>query len=432
MRPGFAGTLLTFSLLLSEPTAPHAADVTRSGQPVFDRVVELVDEEFYDTTALVRFNAAARAQIDGRLHSIAAASSPSDVDDAITSVLSSLRVSHTGRYKPDTIDYFELSDIFRFAIRNDIRRLFPPDGEVRYPGIGMVTTVDGDRRFVADVYDGSPAERAGLLVGDEILSVDGLPYREIGSFAGKVGRSVEIRLRRHRDAAPISAKVQVERLRPLLMFERAIDKSLALSERDGHKIGYVRMWTLSTRNGLDIVAEALATGRLKGAEGVVVDLRGRWGGGPADAAELFVGDTPSFRLVPRRGDATLANFRWRKPVIALIDKGTRSGLELFAYALRQNAIPLVGERTAGALLAGRAYVLPDDSLLELAVSDAVIDNDLRLEAVGIEPDISVTSPLAYAAGRDPQREAAVNEMARMLAAGKNGKTSAPLDPALTR
>jgi len=432
MRPGFAGTLLTIALLLSEPTALHAVDVTRSGQPVFDRVVELVDEEFYDTTALARFNAAARAQIDGRLHSIATTSSPSDVDDAITSVLSSLRVSHTGRYKPDTIDYFELSDIFRFAIRNDVRRLFPPDGEVRYPGIGMVTAVDGDRRFVADVYDGSPAEKAGLLIGDEILSVDGLPYREIGSFADKVGRSVEIRLRRHRDAASISAKVQVERLRPLPMFERAIDKSLALSERDGHKIGYVRMWTLSTRNGLNIVAEALATGRLKNAEGVVVDLRGRWGGGPADAAELFVGDTPSFRLVPRRGDATLANFRWRKPVIALIDKGTRSGLELFAYSLRQNAIPLVGERTAGALLAGRAYVLPDDSLLELAVSDAVIDNDLRLEAVGIEPDISVASPLAYAAGRDPQREAAVNEMARMLAAGKNGRISAPLDPALTR
>jgi len=427
-----SGTLLTFALLLSEATALHAVDVTRSGQPVFDRVVELVDEEFYDTTALARFNAAARAQIDGRLHSIATTSSPSDVDDAITSVLTSLRVSHTGRYKPDTIDYFELSDIFRFAIRNDIRRLFPPDGEVRYPGIGMVTTVDGDLRFVADVYDGSPAEKAGLLVGDEILTVDGLPYREIGSFADKVGRSVEIRLRRYRDAAPISAKVQVERLRPLPMFERAIDESLALSERDGHKIGYVRMWTLSTRNGLNIVAEALATGRLKNAEGVVVDLRGRWGGGPADAAELFVGDTPSFRLVPRRGDATLANFRWRKPVIALIDNGTRSGLELFAYALRQNAIPLVGERTAGALLAGRAYVLPDDSLLELAVSDAVIDNDLRLEAVGIEPDISMASPLAYAAGRDPQREAAVNEMARMLAAGKNGKTSAPLDPALTR
>ncbi|NRQ16429.1 S41 family peptidase [Ensifer sesbaniae] len=432
MGQGCLGTLLTFSLLLSTLDAPYAADVTRSGQPVFDRVVELVDEEFYDTTALDRFNAVARAQIDGKRHSISAASPPSDVDDAITSALASLRVSHTGRYKSDTIDYFELSDIFRFAIRDDLRRLFPPDGEVRYPGIGMVTAVDGGRRFVADVYDGSPAEKAGLLVGDEILSVDGLPYREIGSFAEKVGRSVEIRLRRHRDAAPISAKVQVERLRPLPMFERAIDESLALSEREGHKIGYVRLWTLSTRNGLDIVAEALATGRLKDAEGVIVDLRGRWGGGPADAAELFVGDTPSFRLVPRRGDATLANFRWRKPVVALIDKGTRSGLELFAYALRQNAIALVGERSAGALLAGRAYVLPDDSLLELAVSDAVIDNGLRLEGIGIEPDRAVPFPLAYAAGKDPQREAAIGEMVRMLEDGTTGHAAPSQEPAATR
>uniref|UniRef100_UPI002FE1989B S41 family peptidase n=1 Tax=Sinorhizobium chiapasense TaxID=501572 RepID=UPI002FE1989B len=432
MRPGFSGTLLAFSLLLSTPAAPGAADVTRSGQPVFDRVVELVDKDFYNTTALARFNTAARAQIDGRTHPISAASPPSDVDDAITSILSSLRVSHTGRYKPDTIDYFELSDIFRFAIRDDLRRLFPPDGEVRYPGIGMVTAVDGGRRFVADVYDGSPAEKAGLLVGDEILSVDGLPYREIGSFTDKVGRSVEIRLRRHPDAVPTSVKVQVERLRPLPMFERAIDESLALSEREGHKVGYVRLWTLSTRSGLDIIAQALATGRLKDAEGVIVDLRGRWGGGPADAAELFVGDTPSFRLVPRRGDATLANFRWQKPVVALIDKGTRSGLELFAYALRQNAIPLVGERSAGALLAGRAYVLPDDSLLELAVSDAVIDNDLRLEGIGIEPDRAVPFPLAYAAGRDPQREVAIGEMVRMLEAGTTGHAAPSQEPAATR
>lgn len=209
-----------------------------------------------------------------------------DVDDAITSVLSSLSVSHTGRYKPDMIDYFELSDIFRFAIRDDIRRLFPPDGEVRYPGIGMVTTVENGHRFVVDVYDGSPAKKAGLLVGDEILAVDGDPYREIGSFDGKVGSSVDIRLQRERGAAPMSIRVPVEQLRPLPMFERAIDESVTLSERAGHRIGYVRMWTLSTRHGLDIVADALANGALKDAEGLVVDLRGRWGGGPADAAEL--------------------------------------------------------------------------------------------------------------------------------------------------
>ncbi|WDZ81035.1 S41 family peptidase (plasmid) [Ensifer adhaerens] len=432
MGPGLSVAVLSLSFFLSASAASSADDLPRSGQPVFDRVVELVNANFYDGKALDRFNAAVRTKIEPGKTPISATSPVGEVDDAIASVLATLRVSHTGRYKPDTIDYFELSDIFRFAIRDDIRRLFPPDSEVRYPGIGMVTVVEDGLRLVIDVYDGSPAEKAGLLVGDEILTVDGRPYQEIGSFEGKVGRSVYIRLRRERGAEPISIKVQVERLRPLPMFERAIDESVTLSERDGYRIGYVRMWTLSTRNGLDIVADALANGALKDADGLVVDLRGRWGGGPADAAELFVGDTPSFRLIPRRGEATLANFRWRKPVIALIDKGTRSGLELFAYTLRQNAVPLVGQRTAGALLAGRAYVLPDDSLLEIAVSDAVIEKDLRLEGVGIEPDISVVSPLAYAAGNDPQREAAVTEMARMLASSKNGRVGAPLNPAFTR
>ena len=57
------------------------------------------------------------------------------------------------------------------------------------------------RWFVSDVYDGLPADRAGILVGDEIAAVDGKPYREIGSFEGKVGQTVEISLRRRADDA---------------------------------------------------------------------------------------------------------------------------------------------------------------------------------------------------------------------------------------
>ncbi|USJ26945.1 S41 family peptidase (plasmid) [Ensifer adhaerens] len=417
---------------MSTAAMAWAAELPRSGEPTFDRVIELVNANFYDGKALDRFNTAAQAEITDPVAALSRTSPASRVDAAVTSVLASLGVSHTGRFKADTIDYFELADIFRFAIRDDMRRLFPPDGAARYPGIGMVTTLDNGQRFVSDVYDGSAAKKAGLLVGDEILSVDGQAYHEIGSFEDKVGRTVELRLRRHRDADPLSLQVPVESLRPLPMFERAIEESIALVETGGWKIGYVRLWTLSTRNGLNLVAEALSSGRLKAAEGLVVDLRGRWGGGPADAAEFLVGGTPTFRLVPRRGEATLANFRWQKPVVALIDNGTRSGLELFAYTLRQHGIPLVGERTVGALLAGRAYVLPDDSLLEVAVSDAVIGDGLRLEGVGIAPDLQVAFPLAYAAGKDPQREAAIAEMVRVLQATPEPETLPAQEPAATR
>ncbi|AHK45777.1 putative exported carboxyl-terminal protease protein [Ensifer adhaerens OV14] len=432
MRNAILRAAQTSILLAFISVIAFAADVPQSGDAVFDRVITLVNSEFHDENALDRFNAAAKKEIESAAPALSTTGSTARVDAAIEATLASLQASHNGRFKSDTIAYFELSDIFRFAIRDELRRLFPPDGEVSYAGIGMVTQLIGDARFVTDVYDGSPAAKAGIVMGDEILAVDGKPYREIASFQGKVGQSVDVRLRRKADAALTSIKVAVERLRPLPTFEKAIKDSVAVSERDGRKIGYVRFWTLSTRDGLDIVARELSTGRLSNVDGLVVDLRGRWGGGAADAAELFVGDTPSFRLIPRRGKDTLANVRWRGPVVALVDEGTRSGLELFAYALKINGIPLVGERTAGALLAGRAYILPDNSLLEIAVSDAVIDDNVRLEGNGIAPDIRVALPLAYAAGRDPQREAAVSEMLRLLADGTSDRIVTPRQPSLTR
>ncbi len=392
-----------------------AAEPPRSGHPVFDRAVELVIDNFHDVSALDRFSEAVRQQVQDPNSPVTAASSDSRVDAAIAAVLASLQASHTGHFQPDTIDYFELADIFRSGFRNDLRRLFPPDGEVTYPGIGMITQQDDGLRFVTEVYDGSPADRAGILVGDEIVTVDGAAYHEITSFRGKVGRTVDVRLRRHAGAEPMTVKVNVESLKPLPMFEKAIADSATIVERDGRKIGYIRIWTLAARNSMGAVAEALAQGPLKDAEGLVLDLRGRWGGGDSDAAELFVGDTPPFRLIPRKGEDVLANVRWHRPVVAIIDSGSRSGLEVFAYALKVNGIPLVGERTAGALLAGRAYLLPDDSLLELAVLDAVIADDVRLEGNGVEPDIPAAFAVPYAAGNDPQRDAAIDEMRRILA-----------------
>ena len=407
---------LPFALLLSlVPGVSLGLDLPRSGHAVFDRTVELVVDNFYDTSVLDRFGAAVRRQVKDERGTLTAKSAEDRVDAAVDGVLASLGVSHTGRFTADTIDYYELADIFRFAIRSEVKRLFPPDGEVRYAGIGMVTRLEGGLRFVSDVYDGAPADRAGIRVGDEILTVDGLPYREIASFRDKIGHAVDVRLRRHREGLPITVTVAVERLQPLRTFEKAIESSIAVTEREGRRIGYLRLWTLSTRDGLDIVARELASGRLKNADGVIVDLRGRWGGGPPDAADLFVGGVPTFRLISRDGKDMLGTVRWRRPVVAIIDEGSRSGLELFAHALNVNGIPLVGARTAGALLAGRAFLLPDDSLLEVAVSDAVIDDGLRLEGRGVEPDIAVSFSLPYAAGRDPQLDAAMVEMQRILA-----------------
>lgn len=415
MRLKTSAFLAALLLVLGLAPAAPAVEPPHSGHAVFDRAVRLVMDNFHDVSVLDRFVDAVKQEIDDPRSPVTAASPDARVDAAIDSILASLQASHTGRFKPNTIDYFELAGIFRYAIRSDVRRLFPPDGEVSYPGIGLVAKPANGLWFVGDVYDGSPAARSGILVGDEIVAIDGAPYHEIMSFRGKVGRTVEVQIRRRPGQEPISAKVQVELLKPLPMFEQAITDSAAVVERDGRKIGYIRLWTLAAPRSMNVVAEALATGPLKDADGLVLDLRGRWGGGSSDAAELFLGDTPQFRLIRRDGKEIPANVRWHRPVVAIVDEGTRSGLEVFAYALKVNSIRLVGTRTAGALLAATAYLLPDDSLLELAVSDAVIGDDVRLEGSGVVPDVPVPFSLPYAAGQDPQREAAIEEMRRILA-----------------
>ena len=64
-------------------------------------------------------------------------------------------------------------------------------------------------------------------------------------------------------------------------------------------------------------------------------------------------------------------------------------------------------------MAGRAFLLKDDSLLLLAVSDVQVDGE-RLERVGVAPTIEVPFPLEYAAGKDPQLDKAVEVLSRQI------------------
>jgi carboxyl-terminal processing protease len=119
-------------------------------------------------------------------------------------------------------------------------------------------------------------------------------------------------------------------------------------------------------------------------------------------------------LTERDGDRDVMNVKWRKPVALLINGGSRSGKEVLAYGFKKYHVgEVIGTRTAGALLAGRAFLLDDDSLLLLAVADVSVDGE-RLERRGVEPTIEVPFPLAYAAGKDPQIEKAVEVLTRQV------------------
>lgn len=411
MKTRRIAALLVVLLPLLAPAA--MAEAPQSGNAVFDRAVSLVEENFYAPQKLDRFHDAVAVTV-ANLPNLGTINPPV-VGDAIDYVLASLDTSHTGRFVPDQLDYYELVDVFRYGLRDRMRQLFPPEGNVTYAGIGIASrSIDG-KTFITDIYDGGPADRVGVMPGDEILAVDGQPFSEIGSFRGKAGRTATVTVRRQAGGEPIDIAVGVEMLSPSRGFVSAIADSAEVIDHNGYRIGYLRLWEYTERDVRDTIERAL-TGPLAGADALVLDLRSRWGGAPADAADTFVGGAPDMTMVERDGDTNLIHARWRKPMVAIIDQGTRSGMEILAYALRSNGVTMIGQPTAADVVAGRGFLLPDNSLLELAVADVFVDGK-RLEGVGVTPDIPVPFDIRYAAGADPQLATALDEVTRQLAAG---------------
>ncbi len=406
-------TAVLFALVLPLGAGAASAQASlRSGNAVFDRAVDIVLANFYRPSELDQFRDAVSLTVESFPE--LAKAEPALVDDAIDFVLQSLQTSHTARYPKGSVEYYELLDVFRFAARDAVRRLYPPEGNITYDGIGMATrSIDG-AIFVTDVYDGGPADKAGVLPGDEILWVDGKPFTGTEAFRGRTAASSVLTARRERYADPITLTVPVERLEPSESLVEATADSAEIVERDGYRIGYLRIWAYTERDMKATIEEAIA-GPLAEADALVLDLRCRWGGAPADAADTFIGGAPDMTMIFRNGERDLVHARWRKPMVAIIDEGTRSGMEIFAHALKANGVKLIGAPTAGDVVAGRGYVLPDDSLLILAVADVYVDG-MRLEGVGVTPDVAVPFDVRYAAGRDPQRDAAFEEMVKSLAA----------------
>src|SRR4051812_7988125 len=112
MRSRMAGFLAALLVAVVAAAPAVALEAPRSGHPVFDRTVQLVMDKFHDVSALDRFTETVRREIDDPRAPINAATPDARIDAAIVSILASLQASHTGRFKPDTIDYFELADVF--------------------------------------------------------------------------------------------------------------------------------------------------------------------------------------------------------------------------------------------------------------------------------------------------------------------------------
>jgi len=259
------------------------------------------------------------------------------------------------------------------------------------------------RWFARGVFEGSPADRAGVLVGDELVTVDGEAYRPIQSFRGKGGHAVVLRVQRHPGRfVDLEVTPVVEPLSQAM--ERAITKSIRVVNYDGHRFAYLHGWTLLGKTPeygklLELEPEV---------DGLLLDYRDGYGGHWAAASKFLVGDKSG-----NPGRST-----WQKPVVILTADGTRSAKEIVVDRVRRRGrAPLVGLPTPGDVISvGGLRRVATDAIVELP------GHRFPLEGHPTIPDFLVARTIPYCAGKDVQLDAAE----AVLEAWVDGDAASPL------
>lgn len=423
-----------------QPAAPQQTEATAAPSvdlpALFDAVVETIDRKFVDAELLRTLDWQARARTVRP--SVVSATSVDDAVAHINALLSELRTSHTGLFTPDDFRYYVTLDALRGAggTAGLIEERFWGTGPY-FPGIGAFTTSMDGRHFIDGVLEGSPADKAGLKFGDEILTVDSQAYSPVAAFRGKIGSNAGIEIRRSRDAEPVRISVPVIPLIPSVAFSAATKASARVIEKNGRRVGYIHVWavneTRTFRTALTTLEPSIADAprdRARSLDGLIVDMRGRVGGHIGAAGQLLdmlgTAQKPywgSLRVLDRSGKNVAAGsdqasrtgpaarpFPGRS--VILIDHQTRSAGEIMAHGYKRSGFGLaIGTQTAGAVTSGSPHAMPGGLMLYVATNSLEFDGQ-RLEGVGITPDIRIDRPVPYAAGADPVLDAAVEHLAR--------------------
>lgn len=289
--------------------------------------------------------------------------------------------------------------------------------ETEIVGIGVRALVTERGVLVSQVLPESPAARAGLRRGDTMVEIDGRALRAVEDIRGPEGSSFVSKVLRD-DGSYAELKFTRARV-------SVVDP--ATLEVLGGGVGLLRLPTFSAGYDRAQVAGLFRQVKDQGLSGLIIDLRSNGGGlvdnmkhflgfllepaeaigteVPKEAADRYARQTgkDSSDVVavaewvsrktfarPSRVARELGPFQGKLAV--LIDRGSASASEIVAAAMRElRGAPLIGSRTAGAVLVSRVETTADGFLLKVPVSDYVTIKGFRIEGNPLRPDVEASS-----------------------------------------
>jgi len=303
------------------------------------------------------------------------------------------------------------------ALREFVRSL-DPDAELLTPDevaianaprsgdtgdIGLSLAIRGDYPTVIAARDGSPAQKAGLLGGDQIVAIDGQSttrgrvFTVTNQLRGPIGSNVTLRVLDPASGATRDFSV-----------ERAAEQPPAPAPLEflGRGAVYVRVSEF-TPAVLDALRAHLQHPRVQKARGLILDLRNNPGGTflvMLAAVRLFL--RPKADIVAleysnpllRTAFVSDAGEKFAMPVAVLVNGGTAGEAEVFAAALHdQKRARLVGDKTFGRGRLVSQFPLSDGSMLAVPTAVYLPPSRHPFNESGLTPDVAV--PIA----RDEER-----------------------------
>lgn len=268
--------------------------------------------------------------------------------------------------------------------------------EGTYTGIGIRVKKTPDGVLIREVFPGSPAASAGLVKGDLITSVGGIPVARRGAeksviaIAGKPGTQVTLGIRTPGGATKTVKVTRGDVTVPLVEGR--------IVQGDGCKVAVVSLDRFDVGAG-DAVRDEVNTLLGKGATAVVLDLRGD-PGGLLDEAVNVAGDflKRGQVVVSVKGRTTPEEVRKAEgnpidadiPVTVLVDRNSASASEIVTGALKDNGrARVVGEPTFGKSEVQVTQRTSDGGAVKVTIAGYLTPKGTDIGKKGVQPDVRV-------------------------------------------
>ncbi|MEE9216517.1 MAG: S41 family peptidase [Anaerolineales bacterium] len=314
---------------------------------------------------------------------------------AIRGLVDSLEDPHTSYMDPDEF----------------LQANLPLNGE--YEGIGAWVDSEAEYLTIISTMPGSPAEKAGLQAGDQVVGVNGEdvvgmdPSLVIRQVLGPAGTPVNLTIRREGLAEVFDVEIIREK----------IDLPSVQSEMLEDNIAYVRLLSFGAESAQDL-NRALRDLLADDPVGLILDLRGNGGGflnAAVDVASEFIPD--GVILIERFGDGEETLYQARSggrateiDMVVLMNGGSASASEIVAGAIQDHGRGLlVGETSFGKGSVQNWVELADSKgAIRVTIARWYTPDDRLIHGIGLSPDVEVLIPESgLEEGEDPQLDEAI-------------------------